>query len=321
MLNLKSQVPLAPLTTFQIGGEARFLREVCTEPEMREAIQWAKEHGVEFRILAGGSNVLVPDIGFDGLVIHIVEGSHELSPEGVLTADAGCNLLGLIREASGKGWGGWERMAGIPGTIGGAARGNAGAFGTEIKDVAVRVDAFNVEAGKYYTTTKMVETSCPPVRVFRNEECEFAYRQSFFKKHPEWVITKVVVQLLPVGLAESSRLIEETIAEREKRHLQNVRAAGSYFMNPVAPPEIVSQFEAEKQVQAREGRVPAGWLIEKAGMKGFAVGGAQSSMQHPNYLVNNGSATASDVQAVAVAVKEAVRQMFGIELAEEAVTW
>lgn len=307
MLNLQSQVPLAPLTTFQIGGEARFFAEVTDESGLHEAIQWAKEQGVEFRILAGGSNVLVPDAGFNGLVIHIVPGAWELDDAGALTADAGCNLLALIRAAGDKGWGGWEKMAGIPGTVGGAARGNAGAFGTEIKDVVVRVDAFNVGTGES--------------RSFTNAECDFSYRQSFFKQHPEWFITKVTVQLQSVDPAESSRLIEDTIAEREKRHLQNVRAAGSYFMNPGAPLEIVSQFEVEKQVQSREGRVPAGWLIEQSGMKGFAVGGASASTQHPNYIISDGTATAEEVKAVAAAVVKAVEKKFGITLHEEAVVW
>lgn len=282
------------------------MAEVKNEAEMREAIAWVREQGVEFRILAGGSNVLAPDEGFDGLVVHIVPGEHSFE-DGVLTADAGCDLLSLIREAASQGWGGWEKMAGIPGTIGGAARGNAGAFGTEIKDIAVRVDAFHAETGEN--------------RSFENDECEFAYRQSFFKQHPEWIITKVAVQLLPVDPAESGQLIDATIAEREKRHLQNVRAAGSYFMNPVAPPEIVSQFETEKQVTSRENRVPAGWLIEKVGKKGFTIGGAMASMQHPNYIVNDGTATAADVRAVAAAVTAAVRAQFGITLHEEAVVW
>lgn len=307
MIEIRSQVPLASLTTFQIGGEARFFVEVTDESGLREAVQWAKGQGVEFRILAGGSNVLVSDVGFHGLVIHIVPGDWSIDESGVLTTDPGCNLLELIRAAAATGWGGLERMAGIPGTVGGAARGNAGAFGTEIKDVAVRVDAFNVETGEF--------------RSFENAECAFSYRMSFFKQHPEWFITKVAVQLQPVDPAESSQLIENTIAEREKRHLQNVRAAGSYFMNPIAPANIVSQFETEKQVRSRENRVPAGWLIEKAGMKGFAVGGAQSSLQHPNYVVNNGTATAEDVKAVAAAVRAAVREQFGIELSEEAVVW
>ncbi len=121
-----------------------------------------------------------------------------------------------------------------------------------------------------------------------------------------------------IELAESAKRAEETIAEREKRHLQNVRAAGSYFMNPKAPPEIVTMFEQEKQTKSREGRVPAGWLIEKAGMKGATVGGAIASLQHPNYIVNQGNATAENVRALADEVKEAVKSQFGVELAEEA---
>ena len=311
MLKIKSQVPLAPLTTFEIGGEARYMAEVKNEAEIRDAIEWAKEHGVPFRILAGGSNVLAPDDGFDGLVIRIVSAMGAMVPiapmEGVFMVDAGCGLLALIREAATAGWGGWEKMAGIPGTIGGAARGNAGAFGTEIKDVAERVDAFSIETGE--------------ARSFTAGECAFAYRQSFFKQHPEWIITKVVVQLKPVVPGESIQLIEDTIVEREKRHLQNVRAAGSFFMNPVAPTEVVAAFEAERRVQSREGRVPAGWLIEKAGMKGFAVGGASASMQHPNYIVSDGTATEADVRAVATAVIAGVKEKFGIELREEAVVW
>ena len=112
--------------------------------------------------------------------------------------------------------------------------------------------------------------------------------------------------------------IRDTIAEREKRHLQNVRAAGSYFMNPKAPPEIVAMFEKEKGVKSREGRVPAGWLIEKAGMKGAIVGGAIASHQHPNYIVNAENATAQDVQELAERIKTTVMGQFGVELQEEA---
>ena len=127
---------------------------------------------------------------------------------------------------------------------------------------------------------------------------------------------KLVLQ--EVNPEESKRLADETIAERERRHLQNVKAAGSFFMNPVAPAEIVQMFEEEKQTKSREGRVPAGWLIEKAGMKGATVGGAIASEQHPNYIVNTGTATAHDVRNLAQLIKMEVHVKFGIELHEEA---
>lgn len=302
-MQLRENVPLARLTTFQIGGPARYFIEARTEDEVREAIQWAHEKSLRYVVLAGGSNVLVPDEGVDGLVIHIMSDQFSFAGSEV-AADAGCNLLSLIRVAGEKHLGGWEKLAGIPGTIGGAVRGNAGAFGPEIKDFVTKVRAFDSETGE--------------MREFENDLCDFSYRHSFFKDNPEWIITSVQVRLAQGDPAKISMSIQETIAEREKRHLQNVRAAGSFFMNPKAPPEIVAMFEKEKQVRSREGRVPAGWLIEKAGMKGFAVGGAVASLQHPNYIVNQGNATAAQVRGLAQKVRESVKTQFAIELAEEA---
>ncbi|MCI0563393.1 MAG: hypothetical protein MN733_33375, partial [Nitrososphaera sp.] len=114
-------------------------------------------------------------------------------------------------------------------------------------------------------------------------------------------------------------IIEETIAERERRHIQDVKAAGSYFMNPVAPQNIIEMFEKEKKTTSRESRVPAGWLIEKAGMKGARVGGAQASLQHPNYIINTGNAISADVLELAERIKQTVEERFGIYLQEEAV--
>ena len=303
-LEIQKHVPLAPLTTFKIGGEAKYFVEVSNEREVKEAIQWAREKSTPFVILAGGSNVLIPDKGLDALVIRVVGDDHTIGGN-LLDANPGCNLLSLIRALGEKGLGGWEKLAGIPGSIGGAVRGNAGAFGSEIKDFLERVKVFNIKTGE--------------IREFGNAECEFAYRDSFFKKNPEWVIVRVFIRLQSIETSESQRLTDETVAEREKRHIQNVRAAGSFFMNPVASPEVVLMFEKEKGVKSRGGRVPAGWLIEKTGMKGSSVGDAQASLRHPNYIVNNGNATASDVLVLAGNIKREVREQLGVELQEEAV--
>lgn len=302
-MKVQENVPLAPLTTFKIGGNARYFVEVKSTAELLEAIAWAKEKNVRYFFLAGASNVLVPDAGLEALVIRIIEGDILFSGS-IVIADAGCSLLGLIHTASENSLGGMEKLAGIPGTIGGAVRGNAGAFGSEIKDFAISVKAINTGTGK--------------VRDFPNDVCQFSYRSSFFKMHPEWIVMQVTLQLVAVDAGDSKTLSEETIAEREKRHLQNVRAAGSYFMNPVAPADIVAMFEKENGVESRENRVPAGWLIEKAGMKGATVGGAQASMQHPNYIVNTGNATAKDVRDLALMIKIEVTNQFGVELQEEA---
>lgn len=304
MIDIRNDVQIAPLTTFRIGGSAAYFSEVSTEDELREAFAWAKEHGVPFAILGGGSNVLADDAGFAGLVIKITNQDVRFDDVHV-SIDAGRNLLQTIRETAQKGLGGWEKLSGIPGTVGGAARGNAGAFGTEMKDIITNVHAVHAETGD--------------TKGFSNAECDFSYRHSFFKDHPAWIITRVDITLTPGDAAALSASIEETIAEREKRHLQNVRAAGSYFMNPVAPASVVALFEKEKGVKSRENRVPAGWLIEKAGFRGAMLGGARASFQHPNYLVNeSGEATAAEVKELADTIKEAVREQFGIELHEEA---
>ncbi|MFZ2887141.1 MAG: UDP-N-acetylmuramate dehydrogenase [Minisyncoccia bacterium] len=300
-MEIRENVPLAPYTTFQIGGPARYFVEVSDEAGVRDALGWAREKGVPFCVIAGGSNLLIPDSGRDGLVIRVAGEKFSVTDNG-LEAQAGCVLLDLIRAASAQGLGGWEKLSGIPGTIGGAVRGNAGAFGPEIKD--------------FVTWVRAINTRTEDVHEFSNAECQFDYRMSYFKKNPEWVILDVHVQL---GKSEAA-LIDETIREREKRHIQNVKAAGSYFMNPVAPQKIISLFEQEKQTTSRGGRVPAGWLIEKTGMKGATLGGAQVSPQQANYIINaSGSATAEEVRELAQKVKDEVKEQFDVVLTEEAV--
>ena len=304
MMDVRENVPLAPLTTFKIGGPARYFVEVQGEEEIRAALAWARERGMRFVVLAGKSNILVPDEGIGALVISIAEGTFSFAGTD-LAGDAGCNLLSLIRAAGEKGLGGWEKLAGIPGSIGGAVRGNAGAFGPEIKDFVMAVSALNSMTGE--------------TKEFPNKNCDFSYRHSYFKEHSEWIILRVLLVLNKIEPSESARVAKETIAEREKRHIQNVQAAGSYFMNPVAPEGVRTMFEKEKGTKSREGRVPAGWLIEKAGMKGARVGDAVASEQHPNYLKNDGNATAAQVKELAQKVRDAVLSKFGIELQEEAV--
>jgi UDP-N-acetylmuramate dehydrogenase len=300
-MKIQENVPLGHLTTFEIGGTARYFVEVSGEKEIREALGWAREKGVPFFVIAGGSNLLIPDSSMEGLVIRVIGEKFDLTEKG-LEAQAGCNLLTLIRASAKEGLGGWEKLAGIPGTIGGAVRGNAGAFGPEVKD--------------FVTWVRAINTKTEDVHEFSNAECEFDYRMSFFKKNPEWIILDVHVQL-----GESNpAIIDETIREREKRHIQNVRAAGSFFMNPVAPLHIVNMFEEEKKTKSRGGRVPAGWLIEKAGMRGAQLGGAQVSPQQANYIINeSGSATAEDVRELAQKVKDEVKRQFDVILTEEAV--
>jgi UDP-N-acetylmuramate dehydrogenase len=300
---IQENINLAPLTTFQIGGPATYFTKARSESSINRAISWAKEKNCPFIILGGASNVLISDEGFHGLVINLRGDLWSVSGHSV-SAWAGSNLLRAIEACNTLNLGGWEKLSGIPGSIGGAVRGNAGAFGCEIKDFVTSVRAINSKNGES--------------RDFTNIECDFSYRHSYFKDHPEWIITRVILELQEIEKSKGLECIQNTIEERERRHLQNVRAAGSFFMNPYAPPSVIVQFEKEKNVTSREGRVPAGWLIEKAGMKGARVGDAEASLQHPNYLINSGSATAVDVLKLATEIQRKVKAQFDIALKPEA---
>lgn len=304
MIDVKEQVVLAPYTTFKIGGPARYFTEVSDATGVTEAFEWAEKNEVPTFVLAGGSNVLFSDQGYHGLVIHII-GEHTRLSEQTLAASAASTLSAVIFKSLEEGLGGMEYMYGIPGSLGGAVRGNAGAFGTEMADVVTKVKAVNQATGF--------------VREFLNAECEFGYRQSFFKKHLEWVILEVTCTLKPGGNpAELIRIAKETMAKREAKHPQDAKCAGSFFMNPVVTNEkLLTEFEEENGSPSKNGKLPAGWLITHVGLRGKKIGGAQMSKRHPNYLVNTGNATADDVVMLASAVKTRVRNELGIQLREE----
>lgn len=301
-MHIEEYTPLAPMTTFGIGGTARYFVTVYTLQELRDAIAFSRETNVPYTILGGGSNTLFSDHGFDGLVIRLLI-TKKVVFEHTRTIGAGCVLWDEIKDAAEHGFGGWEKLAGIPGSVGGAVRGNAGAFGTEMKDVVSSVEVLN--------------THTDEIEVWNNEQCCFDYRYSYFKDHPHLIVLSVTVRLTVIDASTALRSVEDTVAEREKRHLQNVPCAGSFFMNPVAPQWVVDEFESEKKTTSRGGRVPAGWLIEKVGLKGHRIGNACASAMHPNYVMNCGGATAEEVLEVADAIREKVRTEYMTHLFEE----
>lgn len=305
MINVQENIPLAPLTTFKIGGAARFFVEAETVADVMEAVSFAQTKGLKLFILAGGSNVLFADAGFDGLVVHLVSRYIEITPDGLVHVSAGMLLGEVINMAMEGGMTGIERMSGVPGSLGGAVRGNAGAFGQEIGNVVVGVRAVNQKTGL--------------VQEFTHEACRFVYRQSLFKCHSEWVILEVTLGLTPGGNRdELFQIAKETRAKREEKHAQSAKCAGSFFMNPIVKDEkLLREFAEETGAPSRNNRLPAGWLITKAGVRGKKIGGAQMSNQHPNYLVNTGKATADHVVMLASFVKTRVRNQLGVQLKEE----
>lgn len=301
----KHNVTLAPYTTFKIGGSARLFVEVNGPMELAEALETAAREKIPVFILGGGSNVLFSDKGFDGLVIRMIDGGMLVKPEGRIVAGAGIPLRDILRTAAENGFSGLETLAGIPGSFGGALRGNAGAFGNDIGRHVVSVKTFDRKTG-------MVDE-------FSVNDCCFGYRTSSFKKNPDMIILSAVISLDPGGVpADMERIMRETIAKREEKHSQTALCAGSFFMNPVVKDKkLQKEFELDMKAECRDDKLPAGWLIDHVGLRGKAIGGAMVSGEHPNYLINTGNAKAEDIVMLSSLIKTRVRNELGVMLHEE----
>ena len=303
---IDENVPLAPLTSFGIGGPARYFATPRNVEEVRQALRFAQERELHFCMLGGGSNLLVSDEGFDGLAIHLVLNGVSRS-DTTVEVEAGFNLTELAHRSVRWGLSGLEMLAGIPGTVGGAVRGNAGAYGGAIGDVI--------------STVRVLDTASLELSTQTREQCAFAYRDSRFKHDPWLAVMGATLSLTPDAPEEIRARVEHTLAKREAKQLSCDRSAGSFFMNPVVrDAELVQRFEADQGVHCRECRIPAGWLIDRAGLRNLRVGGAAVSARHANYLVNTGDATAAEILELARQVKARVLQELGVQLVEEVST-
>ncbi len=299
---VEKNVVLALLTTFKIGGPAQYLFRVKTTEDVKEAIGAATKIGMPFFILAGGSNVLVSDKGFEGLVI-LME-NMEWTIEGTtVTAGAGVSVSTLVTETGSRGLSGLEWAGGLPGSVGGAVRGNAGAFGGETKDSVVSVGILD-ENGE--------------VRTLSNKECEFGYRTSVFKKK-NLLVLSATFELKEGGKEEIERVASLNIEHREKYHPLEYPNAGSMFKNcdlKNVPSEVQEQFKDAIKVDPFP-VLPTAALIAEAGLQGMKEGSAQVSEKHPNYIVNLGGAKADDVLTLVKKVKSIIKDKYGVELEEE----
>lgn len=304
MVALKENVPLAPFTTFKIGGQARYYCEVSGAIELSEAFDYAEKHQLKMYVLGGGSNVLFSDAGFPGMVVRLIGGGISVAGERI-TAGAGMSLFDVVWKAKDAGLQGIEKLAGIPGSFGGAVRGNAGAFGTEI--------------GQHIVSVKALDRHTGMVEEYAQAECQFSYRNSLFKKQTNLVILSAEIRLSAGGdQALLEQIIKETVATREKKHPQDAKCAGSFFMNPVVmDPHLLEEFEKDTGTPSKDGKLPAGWLIDHVGLRGKKIGGAMVSEKHPNYLLNTGTATAEDIVTLASLVKTKVRDVLRVKLQEE----
>jgi UDP-N-acetylmuramate dehydrogenase len=280
-LPLEENVPLAPFTTFKIGGPARYFLRARTSQEVTGGLRVAKEHGWPVFIMGGGSDILVHDHGFAGLVIKME--CNRLSVEGnVLTAEAGVLLNAAIRYAVQLGLSGLEFATGVPASIGGATWANLGCRGSEMSKVIKGVTIADYDGQEHYLT---------------NEQCQFAYRDSIFKHQP-YIIFSVDFTLQPGDkTALRHRMVELTKLKKDEQNVGEA-TAGCAFRNPV-------------------GNKTASQLIDQLGLKGFQIGGAKISDKHANFIINAGDATADEVVQVISYVKQQVRDKLEVQLMEE----
>jgi UDP-N-acetylmuramate dehydrogenase len=303
MIAIQENVTLAPFTSLKIGGPARFFATAANVEQLREALLFARERGVPFAVLGGGSNLLVSDLGFQGLVLRLqMEQARVSGCE--IEVEAGVDLNGLVQLTAQWGLSGMESLAGIPGLVGGALRGNAGAYGSSIGEVAKTVRAFDAERLELLALSR--------------EECAFSYRSSRFKLDPRLIVVSALLLLSPDDPETVRSRIEATIAKRTAKNLQCEKSVGSFFMNPVVTDqELIRRFETDQKLHCRECRIPAGWLIDKSGLRNTRVGAAMVSALHANYLINSGAASAEEMVRLARLVKSKVREAMGVQLQEE----
>lgn len=247
--------------------------------------------------------MLVSDDGFSGLVIKMKINDTKIERE-KMEVGAGVFLAKVVRDSGENELTGMEWATGIPGTFGGAVRGNAGAHGGETKDV---LESINV-----------LDTEKMEIKNYEKSECGFRYRHSLFKDNPKLIIISAVLGLRKGNKEEIQKKMQEIISKRIKKLPQGAPSAGSFFINPVVEDEkLRKEFEEEKGVKSKEGKVPAGWLIEKVDLKGKKVGGATVNEIQANYILNDGSATAEDVVILSSLIKQKVRVNLGVQLKEE----
>jgi UDP-N-acetylmuramate dehydrogenase len=333
---VENDVPLAPLTTLGIGGPARFFVRAESVDDVRAALEFANARALPLLVLAGGSNVLIPDDGFGGVVVHIdlpgitIESE---DPESVIVnVAAGERWDDFVDFAVASGWAGVECLSGIPGSAGATPIQNVGAYGQDVSETIVRVEVLDRESGRVADLT--------------NAECGFAYRSSIFKHAAKdrYVVVSVTFRLRPGGAAtvrypELRAYLEErgialddlgavreaVIAIRKRKGMvldpndSDTRSDGSFFTNPIVAADRVP--EGAPHFPSADGvKLSAAWLIEQAGFrKGFAHGNVGISTKHTLAIVNRGGGTAAEVLELVRMIQERVRERFGVELQPEPV--
>lgn len=299
VVNVQQNVFLAPYTTFEIGGPAKYFAQVFTKLGFIEALLFAKEKKLPYLVIGGGSNLLISDKGFSGLVIKNSINQINQNDE-VLTVGSGTPLGQLVTFTVEKGLEGLQKLVGIPGSVGGAVYGNAGAYGQTISD----------HIKKVYCLKGNREV------VFSKEECGFDYRNSNFKRN-NLIILAVVFEIPAADPKILRREMDTTLDGRLKKYPPGLRSAGSFFKNiPVekVTPESLKLIPEDK---INHGKIPVGFLLEAVGAKNESLGDIKVLTNHANTLLNTGNGKACDVLKLAKILTQKVKDRFDIDIEPE----
>ena len=283
-------------TSFKVGGSAHYYVKTETIQDLQNALEMAREKGLPSFILGNGTNLLVSDKGFDGVVITLAGEFSAIEDlgNGAFKIGAATPLGRFARSAMKLGFAGIHKLAGLPGTLGGAIYMNAGAYGQEIGTCCTTVTALDSDGN---------------IHEFSNDDCAFGYRQSIFQKNKA-IILSATFQL-PAASAEGKTVanleaeLAECMAKRKASQPLNMPNAGSTFKR-------LEHGAADTPTQ-----IAPGYYIEQAGLKGYRIGGAEVSTLHANFIVNAGGATAKDILDLSEYVQSKVSEKFGIELHRE----
>ena len=344
-MEIRENVPLAPLTTLQVGGPARYFAEAENEDDVGEALRLAQTRNLPLFVLGGGSNLVIADRGWPGLILKVaIQGitSEVHSNNARITAGAGVNWDAVVADAVEQNWSGIECLSGIPGSVGGTPVQNVGAYGQEVSETIASVRAYDLKSDEIVELT--------------NKECGFSYRASIFNTtaRGRYIILSVCFRLTSDGAPKlkyadlqryfSDRDTPPTLAQvrravREIRHSKGMlivpgdddsRSAGSFFKNPVLSEEQFA--ELTRRAESRSLKIPsypalqaqhkvsAAWLVENSGFsKGFKLGEAAISGRHALALINPGNASATDIVKLKEHIQQRVDRMWGIQLDPEPV--
>ena len=281
---IKYNEPMNLHTSFKTGGNADFFVIAKSENEIIETIEFAKKKNIPLFVMGNGSNLIVKDNGYKGIILKIYLNKIDIQEKGldiIITADAGVKVMALAQILKQKGITGFEELSGIPGTIGGANTMNAGAYGKEFKDILIETKCMNMDG---------------EIFILKNEEQNLIYRGSIFK-NKQYIILQTKLKLKKGNIKEIDRKLAEYSKERNQKQPIEYPSAGSTF-------------------KRGEGFITAK-LIDECGLKGYSIGGAQISEKHAGFIINKGNATSKDIIDLIEYTKKKVKEKFNVEIEEE----